>query len=805
MNSYRNPDYITKILGVFEKDKYQWLFLFVILFCGTLIRVSRIGNLGESDEIVSALRFALNPNTIFIYDNPNNHILNSILIYIGRSWFGLTNIAVRIFPLLAGIGLIILSYIWAKRKYGNLVSLIFATLVSFSSFLIYYSVLSRGYSYMPLALVASMLLFDLGIERPQKRYLYWGGTSLCSALAIWAQPYSVVLIIVVVVYGVVKQEFKKVFTVLFYLGFLSVLIAGVLYTPAILVTGVKESKIPFWNEKTIYDIGYSGLAEIPTMDFYEQVVSLNILHPELVLIGVHGLLNPPMMLNFDGTLGNWGMLSRAVPLRWLEMMPFHFYFGVPWESTHVCGYKSTAYGFLSPRDGETPVHSTPFGLHQVLPEASEVIKESPWPLLLGMSLSLWGLWVFLRQRLYPRLFYLLAPIGIALFMSLVVHTNPPARCYVLFFPLVYLFTAMGIKSIVITILDRVFSDSTNYRKRFLDGGIIGASFLLLMVSLILYQKETQDKIPSTLNQKNTKIMASPEWYMGQLLSGFHSTRHEFYHSVVLIHPPGEEANSFIEQTTERYRLSQTIEGKGLVAHLNTREMNSVAKSDLVEGEWYVDSRLFPTVGLASVVAESPFAPAAVTLGYLLFSVQFDTVARELVWSVQFLEFRENRESDIRFSARFFGEAISEQHSSVYSFSSPVPTGGLAASYTASTSPQGLDSIDIQPFWTEKGWKPLDRISPTPGEWLLFISHNPNPQGSGTYRARHLGVLTIHNRDQDGEIPGYEFRLIGKTDTPEAMEEGRLYPRIGECRFEYRNGFFHTEVGVGNATTWAKEL
>ena len=53
------------------------------------------------------------------------------------------------------------------------------------------------------------------------------------------------------------------------------ILAGILYIPAILVTGVKESKVAFWNEKKICDIGYGGLTEIPTVDFYRQVISFH--------------------------------------------------------------------------------------------------------------------------------------------------------------------------------------------------------------------------------------------------------------------------------------------------------------------------------------------------------------------------------------------------------------------------------------------------------------------------------------------------------------------------------------------------
>lgn len=803
-----------KIQQSLGDDVYQQILFVVIFLSGVAIRFSYWGRWGESDEMVSVINYSVHLNNLFVYDYPNNHLLNSVLIYLGKNWFGFSNVSVRIFPFIAGTGLIVFGYYWSKRKFGNIVGLIVASCISFSSHLIYYSTISRGYIYMPLFFVLSLFLLDLGIEKPQRRSLYWFGSAVCCALGIWAQPYSVFLVLVTVCYATLKLEFKHVFPIVIYNGVLPVVLAGLLYLPAVFVTGVWLSEFPFWDGKRMSTFGPERLPEIPTKDFYSRVVSYHFEHPQSFEIGLGHVVSNPRRLCYDGTSEKWHMLSREIPRRWFEASPLFYYFFVPWESVHICGYQSRAYKSLVPTRSITPTHALIYNLHATPPEFKEIFKETPWPNLVGIFLGFLGICCFLKERPYPRFFYFVVPIIIIIVTAFFINNNPPPRCYILFLPLIYIFSALGIVRFC-GFLFRYFNGITEPAKnigyQILMCGLVFSCVFLTSLNVsdrVVYW----NKVSPVINYNDKRIISFPQWHTGTLLRSFHYSQGEFYRFVVFILPPNGKTSAVLEAAIDHYGLDSNVENESVVIYDNISNFSeqNITINDKKAGSSFVKSTLPPTVGLASVNIRRPPLNRVDQIGYILSNIQFDTETRKLVWNTQFFQL-EQKDMLGKISSRLFDKKYSNQHSSIFDFdfSTPLPRLGLLVPFSdnnAASSRLG-DFLNFQPFWDENGWVPLAEMSIEPGKWLLFVSHNPNPAGSGEYRVRQLGILQIDGIEKLTKELNYTFELMEQTDssTSPSLETGRLYPSPQKYSFEYRNGRVHVVPALSSISIFAKKL
>jgi Dolichyl-phosphate-mannose-protein mannosyltransferase len=157
------------------------LAIFLILIA-TLLRLPGIFSQLWLDEYFSLLsaRAAHSPLDIFTrFHSDNNHWLNTLWMYLVRShddpW------RFRLLSLAAGIGTVILAWIWARR-FGPAHALAAVTLLGFSEFLIEYSSDARGYALLGFFSLGSLLLFEKYIARPTRSN--GAALSICCALAI---------------------------------------------------------------------------------------------------------------------------------------------------------------------------------------------------------------------------------------------------------------------------------------------------------------------------------------------------------------------------------------------------------------------------------------------------------------------------------------------------------------------------------------------------------------------------------------------------------------------------------------------
>jgi uncharacterized membrane protein len=192
-------------------------------------------------------------NTLTNYHLPNNHVLNSLLIYFSTHIFGIQPWAVRLPALLAGLLLIPATYALAKTVYDKYTALISALLVAILPGAILYATTARGYSLV--ALFTILTLWLANFLRNSKNLFAWSMLVLFSALGFYSVP-------------VFLFPFGMVFAWLFFenlyaqlgeydsrinflkhwllAGFCTAVLTLILYTPIFIYTGVDKVFTNYW-------------------------------------------------------------------------------------------------------------------------------------------------------------------------------------------------------------------------------------------------------------------------------------------------------------------------------------------------------------------------------------------------------------------------------------------------------------------------------------------------------------------------------------------------------------------------------
>ena len=92
------------------------------------------------------------------YTLPNNHVFHSMLVSVSTFIFGNHPWAIRLPAFVAGVAMIPMSYVAAKRFYGEGAGLITAAFVASSSVLVEFSTNARGYTLVAAIFLALILL-----------------------------------------------------------------------------------------------------------------------------------------------------------------------------------------------------------------------------------------------------------------------------------------------------------------------------------------------------------------------------------------------------------------------------------------------------------------------------------------------------------------------------------------------------------------------------------------------------------------------------------------------------------------------
>jgi uncharacterized membrane protein len=207
-------------------------------------------------------------NIITNYGLPNNHILNSLLIFISTRLFGFQPWVIRLPALLAGLLGIPVTYGLAKALYDRATALLAALMIAILPGAILYSTAGRGYS-----LVALFTLLTLWLAiyvRKNRNWFAWSLLVLFTALGFYAVP------VMLFPFGVVfawlffenliadpgeygsKFGFVKYWLVA---GIFSAALVLILYTPIFIYSGIAKVFANQW----VLPEGWQGyIASIPS-------------------------------------------------------------------------------------------------------------------------------------------------------------------------------------------------------------------------------------------------------------------------------------------------------------------------------------------------------------------------------------------------------------------------------------------------------------------------------------------------------------------------------------------------------------
>jgi hypothetical protein len=119
-----------------------------IIMLGIALRVRVVSQPINYDEAFTFIVYANRPWLIAWanYSEPNNHLLHTLLAHVSTSIFGSAVWALRLPALIAGILMIPLSYLAARRLAGRNEAVVVSALTAVTPVLIAYSICARGYT-----------------------------------------------------------------------------------------------------------------------------------------------------------------------------------------------------------------------------------------------------------------------------------------------------------------------------------------------------------------------------------------------------------------------------------------------------------------------------------------------------------------------------------------------------------------------------------------------------------------------------------------------------------------------------------
>jgi len=142
------------------------LLLSIYLFSYTLLRAISLGL--TYDESFTFLNYVKAPLiNSFIYFNPNNHFLNTLLIKLSTTFLGNSELAIRLPNLLGYLLFLIFSYLFLKKNFNKILIVPFFIIINFNPYLIEFFGLGRGYGLSMSMIMVSLYYLSLSFEPNQ--------------------------------------------------------------------------------------------------------------------------------------------------------------------------------------------------------------------------------------------------------------------------------------------------------------------------------------------------------------------------------------------------------------------------------------------------------------------------------------------------------------------------------------------------------------------------------------------------------------------------------------------------------------
>jgi hypothetical protein len=181
------------------ETKWHVSSLGLITFGGILARVTYLSEPPRVDESLTYVAFAKRSivHVLTLYPAPNNHVLHSVLVWISCRVLGNSLWAMRLPALLAGVALILLVYLTARRLAGRNAALLAAGLIAVSGPFVLYSVNARGYAQQAVLLVVMLYLATELVAGATASY--WVLFAAATVAGFWTAPtmlYSYLIVLI---------------------------------------------------------------------------------------------------------------------------------------------------------------------------------------------------------------------------------------------------------------------------------------------------------------------------------------------------------------------------------------------------------------------------------------------------------------------------------------------------------------------------------------------------------------------------------------------------------------------------------
>jgi hypothetical protein len=239
------PEKFTKFMNRTVVTKSHYLVLLGIILCALALRAIYLSQPMRYDESLTFLRYASQPlgTVIASYEEPNNHILHSVLVHVAYRLLGDEPWVLRLPAFIAGVLLIPALYVVTRRFYMPRAGLLAAALCAVSLPLVEFSVNARGYTL--LALIVVLLLGVAQWVREHSTVAGWLAFCVLTALGFYTIPVMVYPFGIVALWLLLSytREFRgsELLKRLFVMG-IAVAAAGLLtlllYSPVIARAGI---------------------------------------------------------------------------------------------------------------------------------------------------------------------------------------------------------------------------------------------------------------------------------------------------------------------------------------------------------------------------------------------------------------------------------------------------------------------------------------------------------------------------------------------------------------------------------------
>lgn len=162
--------------------------LALLFLLGVALRLAFLFQPIVQDEATTYVYFASQPLSTGLshYTLPNNHLFHTLLVHLSTRMFGNNPSVIRLPALLAGILIMPLAYLVARRIFNKHAAVISLALTATSAYMVYYSVYARGYTIQTLIFLV-LILTALNIMRAD-RLRPWVAFVALSALGFYTVP-----------------------------------------------------------------------------------------------------------------------------------------------------------------------------------------------------------------------------------------------------------------------------------------------------------------------------------------------------------------------------------------------------------------------------------------------------------------------------------------------------------------------------------------------------------------------------------------------------------------------------------------